>query len=219
MRIKQWLQNNLYPNENANIVALFSYGSSVYGTSDENSDKDYICVIKEDKDGLTNNSQINFEDGDINFYSEDYFKELLVNHEISAIECVFETLFVFNPDKQKELRQFFKDNFNLPKLRESISSKASNSWVKGKKKILIEKDYNWRTAIKSIFHSIRILNYGFQLAITDGDIFAFGMVNDIWDRLKQIKEGTDYSELKKEFQPIYNHWHSKFVQYAPKEIK
>lgn len=219
MKVMLWLNDNVIQNNNPNIVSLFAYGSRVYGTNDEYSDRDYICIIKEEIDELTNKSQLNFEDGDITFYTEEFFKELLVNHEISAIECVYEKLLVFNPEKQNELKNYFKDNFNLNKLRESFSRKASNSWVKGKKKIIVEKDYNWRTAIKSIFHSIRILNYGYQLALTGGNLFAFSMVNDIWFRLKEIEEGTDYSELKKEFQPIYNDWHHKFVELAPKEIK
>lgn len=216
MKINLWFNENLSPERpNPNILSLFAYGSRVYGTADEDSDRDYICVIDKETDEVKNQSQLNFEDGDITFYMEEYFKELLKNHEISAIECVFEKLMVYNPQKQAEYKEYFKSVYNPQKLRESLSKKASNSWVKGKKKIVVEKDYNWRVAIKSIFHAIRILNYGWQIAVTGGNIFAFGMVNEVYFRLKQIPEGTDYSVLKKEFQPIYNRYHSEFVKVAP----
>ena len=74
MEVMLWLNNNIIQNNNPNIVCLFAYGSRVYGTNDESSDRDYICIIKEEISELTNKSQLNFEDGDITFYTEEILK-------------------------------------------------------------------------------------------------------------------------------------------------
>ncbi len=51
------------------------------------------------------------------------------------------------------------------KLRVAISTIVSNSWVKGKKKLIVQGDYDLNLAIKSTFHSLRILDFGTQIAM------------------------------------------------------
>lgn len=209
--IDKWIQEN---KNDSNIINIFSYGSYVYGTNDSASDKDYICIIR-NKSEYENNSQKQFTDGDITFYTDEYFHDLLSKHEISAIECLWNEDFVLNKKHQQDCIVFFNEQFNLSDLRRSISSKSSNSWVKSKKKLTLEKDYNYRVGIKSLFHSIRILCFGWQIGCFH-KIVNYSMCNNIWDGIKKDSINNDYTYLKKKYQPIYNEWHHKFVLIAPK---
>ena len=47
-------------------------------------------------------------------------------------------------------------------IRRSVSQKCSNSFVKAKKKLTVEKDYDRYSSLKSLFHSIRISTFAYQ---------------------------------------------------------
>lgn len=197
---------------NNQLLIGFTYGSKVYGTYDELSDNDYICVVTDDFD-VEDKQQLNLEDGDISVYHESTFLSFIEAHEISILECLWlDSKFVIgNLSKQEEYRNYFKLNTKI--LRESISGKCSNSWVKAKKKMTVEKDYNFRTAIKSLYHSIRMFDFGIQIA-TSGKIVDYQSTKYVWDKIKSI-DSTNYSVFKREFQPLYNSMHSSFVKVAP----
>ena len=183
-----------------NILAIFDYGSVVYGTNKENSDHDLILVVK-NKQNIVNSQY------DITQYTEQEFKLLLDNHEISVLECLF-------LDKKNIHKNNLKIDFKLDKnlLRASVSAKASNSWVKAKKKFIVEADCNPYVGQKSAWHTLRILDLGIQLASTN-KITNYSESNLL---LKPILECKSWDEIDKNFRSVYNYKSSAFKLLAPK---
>lgn len=210
------IENNTeYNQENGFIICAFAYGSRVYGTNTAFSDYDYICIVNDSYNG---ESQVKFEDGDITFYTENEFRDLLKKHEISALECLWECKFVYNEEKQKEFEKYFYEVYDIHTLRSALSAKASNSWSKFHKKLTVEKDYNYDVGIKSLFHSIRIFMFGWEIA-QNKKINLFSIGNPIWEKIQAFPKDTPYEVLKEQFKPIYKQWHSYFVSVAPKKIE
>lgn len=185
------------------IFYVFPYGSRVYGTHFKNSDHDYIIV----HDGET--GQEHLING-INFtlYNKDHWQDMLNAHHISALECYF------LPDHLKNYDAESVFTFSLDKniLRSSISEKASHSWVKAKKKIEVEKEYylGW----KSLFHSLRILNFGMQIAVHE-KIENYSEVNHLWTDILMHQYYT-WDKIKTEYQSLYNKLASAFRKVCPK---
>jgi predicted nucleotidyltransferase len=184
------------------ILNIYPYGSKVYGTHNENSDNDYI-VVCEGFAGLYDQLD------DVTFYDEKTFQEAIDRHEISVLECLF-----LPPNLIIQQTKDFNFELNLNQLRCSFSAKASNSFVKAKKKLTVEKDFNVYIAKKSLFHSLRILIFGIQIA-KYGKIIDFSEANSLWKDIKEIN-ADDWNFFKKIFQPIYNKLSSDFRILAPK---
>lgn len=188
-----------------NVELLVPYGSTVYSTMTDTSDRDYIGV----SDSYTKN-EYNSLGGDITWYSHAMFQQLLDDHEISAIEAYFTNPllgsnagFIFNLDKVK--------------LRNAISKKASNSWVKAKKKITLPNELSY-IGIKSLFHSFRIYDFGYELATT-GTLKNFKQSNYIWKEILDCKnDWDDWDLLFKKFKNRHNKLASKFREVCPKEV-
>lgn len=53
---------------------------------------------------------------------------------------------------------------NKELMRHMISQKCSNSFVKAKKKLIVEEDYDRYISLKSLFHSIRMSQFAYQYA-------------------------------------------------------
>lgn len=184
------------------MIAIIPYGSHVYGTADYNSDHDYIVIVR---DGVEHDDQYRTHIGDYSVYSETHFQKLLDEQYIGAIEAFFT-----NPI-QGSLKQFTY-KVNLSKLRESISQRASNSFVKCKKKLTVETNEE-RIGVKSLFHSLRMISFGIQIA-TKGKIEDFTCANHYWKDIQTI--GYDWNSLKEKYQPVYNQLSSNFRLVAPK---
>ena len=185
------LQLGLNPDKTINF---YRYGSVVYKTENINSDNDFIIVydqLESKKDIIKNNLQATV-------YSRDEFKKLIIEHEISVLECLF------LPFGYKCEREYFPFKLDKKQLRVAISSKASNSFVKAKKKLDQGDIYIGQ---KSLFHSLRILLFGIQIA-------KFGKINDFTYNfdilLKNIMKYDDWKNLKEKYKPIYNTYHSLF---------
>lgn len=183
------------------IIKVYNYGSSVYGTENENSDKDYIIVVEGDEefdyniDGVTNTNII--------VYSKAKFIKLIEEHHISAMECIFQ-----NDDDP--FQEYFK--LDHTKLRKAISSVASNSYGKCKKKL---RDGEVYIAKKSLFHSLRILMYGQQIALF-GKIIHYPCANYFYNWIMEM-ESTDWKDYQDRFQPNYNTHKTMFKHFAPME--
>jgi hypothetical protein len=196
----------------------YPYGSQIYGTADEHSDRDYIVV-----DSSSNFCEIQSSDATTTTYTPRRFQELIDAHEISVLECIF------LPD-DKICQKFIDDDgmefqepihfppsssfiLDLNKLRISLSAKSSNSWVKAKKKIDQHQEY--RLGRKSLFHALRILNFGLQIA-ERGRIVDYSASNHY---LRKIQEqGFDsWQPYKDYWQPIFNELKTQFRFVAPKE--
>ena len=75
----------------------------------------------------------------------------------------------------KETTVFIAD-ITKTKIRNSFSHVASNSFVKCKKKIEVEASYDPHTGRKSLWHSLRIVDFGIQILKHD-KIIDYSSVN------------------------------------------
>lgn len=189
-------------------TGYFVYGSSIYGNHDADSDIDiavYGCFEKI------------FDDGSLIYENYEDFKK-------SVMLCEPVSLEGYSLQFHRDFRDCwfyapFEERIDLSILRTSISSKASNSFVKAKKKILIEKDFDIRSSMKSLFHSIRLLDFGRQMAYY-GYIKDFSSCEEVWNKILKTYSTNDeekiLEEIKKEYKPLYNEYASKFKKLAPK---
>lgn len=196
------------------IINVYFYGSYNYGTNNEESDMDYIIVYDQDINisdtikATAGNTELN-----ATLISPEYFQKLIDEHDISILESLN------IQQKYKFEREYFSYNINLTKLRKSISSISSNSWVKCKKK-LAQGDYN--IGYKSLFHSLRILDFGIQLA-KHNKIVSFDKplsnsltYNTFNELLNEIKIQKNWDEIYEKYKKIYNSLRTEFKLLAPK---
>lgn len=235
-------------------LSLFSYGSTVYKHKHPD-DYDYIVVLDENIQGLGDVfcedkegafSKIEKIDDvfcvkgetvsiQITFYTFEEFISMIESNEITALECLSlmcVSIFIENEDIlfdiSKNLFTYRNENdfFSQKKLRSSISKKASNSYVKAKKKLIIEEDFHLKTSLKSLWHSFRMVGFGLQMAMNrTSEIDYFDIANDLY--LEMAEDYLDYSSFKtneafwqfihEKYQPRHNALMSLFRQYALKE--
>jgi len=196
------VNNLLYPLSihDKDILAIYPYGSHVYGTNTINSDEDYIVVVKDDISIPNDTIKIN-EQIDMTIYNENSFIDKIKQHEISILECLF------LPKGQTEYNINYSDYFvlDLSKLRSSLSAKASNSFVKAKKKIAKGDFYIGR---KSLWHSFRIIMFGIQIA-KHRKIIDYTVANYLYDDIVNNKDKSKYLGL-------HNQLMTEFRTLAPK---
>lgn len=189
------------------VLAAYPYGSRVYQTAGVNSDHDFIIIA----DKVADDFALTSNDGKINvhLYSPDTFLDQVRQHKISALECIF-------LPKDIVLKDIIRWNFNLNKetLRSSISEKASHSWVKAKKKLEVEKDRDVYIAKKSLFHSLRIIEFGTQIA-QHSKIVNYGAANHLWLEIRD-NPANDWDTYKDKYQEYYNSKMTEFRKLAPK---
>jgi predicted nucleotidyltransferase len=193
------------------VLNVYLFGSHVYGTNHENSDIDVILVAK---------TYFDSKDVNIHVYTQTQFQSLLDKGEIQMLECFF-------APKAFVLKEtvLFKIEFNKTfseNLRIAISTICSNSWVKGKKKLIIQGDYDLNLALKSVFHSLRILDYGIQIS-ENQQIINFKSCNWILTELKKLALDYQYdalwNQIEIKFRKVFNDKSSKFKNLNPKNIQ
>lgn len=179
------------------------FGSQVYGTARSDSDFDYLVVFPHDN-GVTGCERLF---GRFNFqtYNQTDLQRQLEEHQIHALEVYFV------PGSPLPGRLQF--TLNLSTLRHSLSQKSSHSFVKAKKKIQVEQDF--RTGWKSLFHALRIIVFGIELART-GALTDFSAANAYWDEIWAAQE-TDWTRLHARWHPVHNALTTEFRKLAPKE--
>lgn len=189
---------------NGNIVGLYPFGSITYGTQTENSDYDFVVIV--DTDDIEY-YQYETDDIDIHVMSIDTYETRLKDHDIMALEVYFNPMPIIK----------FETDFVLDKikLRHNISSIVSNSWVKAKKKVLLENEDNW-IGYKSLFHSMRILDFGLQMA-RNGKISYFNCMSFVWDEIREkVDNNETIGDIMKYYKPMHNKKLTKFRELAPK---
>ena len=188
-----------------NIQNIYTYGSRVYKTNSDISDYDYILI----SDFYENDFAIEKNNISIHIFSTTQFQNQINDHKISALECLF-------LDDSNILKKDYQFNFvlNKSKLRSSISEKSSHAWVKAKKKFEVEKDQNFYIAKKSLFHSLRIIDFGLQIA-TYNKIIDYSSSNDIWFDIATDPE-NNWDHYKNKYQNLFNEKMSEFRKVAPK---
>lgn len=195
-----------------NLVQVYPFGSRVYGSQREGSDYDYIVIVKRYP---STGSLIEVDDITMHLFTVEGFQIAIDNHDVRALEAIY---------LNKRLGRFLiPKNFKIDrgKLRVSFSTVANGAWIKGKKKLIVAADYDKLLAIKSIFHSIRILDFGIQLA-SEGDISIPSNCNWL---LKELLDLSVHYEREELWEKIHSRYSSKFKEMshvfkglAPKEL-
>lgn len=180
--------------------ACYVFGSQVYKTSNNRSDWDIKLVAN----GTRTNLEIRHPIYNIHIITPQDFISQLKEHKPGSVECVLAD------DRYKLIQGDFHFQLKITSLRHSFSHTSSNSWVKCKKK-LAQNDYE--IGIKSMFHSLRIIMFGIQLA-QSGRIVDFSQANWIWNKLR--KKYWTWDELDAEFRPLKNSLMSDFRQLTEK---
>ncbi len=201
--------------DNPKVHTIIRFGSYVYGTNNQNSDEDYVAIVEEYFDPQNIN---------IHIYTREQYQLKLDSHDIQALECWFIPYSKNNVIKITNYNETISSGFKLDlhKLRTSISTIASNSYQKGKKKLCISGDYDLNLALKSIFHSLRILDFGIQIA-SESKISNYSSMNWVLEDLWKISEQYQRDELWKvidtKYRKLYNSKSSQFKALAPKNLE
>lgn len=194
-------------------IAVFPYGSVVYQNK-KPSDFDFIIVS--DNDYFQEKYNHKGVDIEISNFSKDGFLEKLHQHDISILECL-----LINHSQQYQSPEFttMLNGFSINKnaLRDSISQKSSNSYVKAKKKLIIDEDFDLNVSLKSLWHSLRMVDFGIQIA-KDGKITNPHSSNNYYDQISKdyLLYNNDWSKLHEKYKPIQNKLLSDFRILCPK---
>lgn len=199
--------------EKLNILQLYPFGSHVYGSANEASDYDFIVIVDQ-LPTVGSLERFPEQNIDLHYYTTREFQLKLDHHDIQALECYFlpNSLFESKIDFQFELDKHL--------LRPAISTIVNNSWVKGKKKLIVSGDYDQRLALKSIFHSIRILGLGIQIA-SHGKIINYKeynwLLNDLYTMAQQADKDLLWQQIESKYkQKLYKAGKTKFRLLCPK---
>lgn len=199
-------------------------GSRLYGTNTEKSDIDIFMILDTNDVNELSKYGTTEVDGyihkticdtiDVTIMTMSQFTDLLNAHDISALESYWyqETQNTPHIENMKfgsyftpitERVDFVLDKW---KLRESIMARINNSWAKCHKKLIVEKDYDLYIAQKSLFHVIRILAYGIQIA-KHGKIINYECVDQIdgYNTLREL-----YDEIVNSKTVTWNYYNEKY---------
>lgn len=197
------------------VITMFYYGSTVYGTITDKSDTDIVAIVddKIDLSEFTNGIwEYHLDNIDYQFINESKFIEMVKNHHIVALEMLsLPSNRVIKGDVKKYEQYFVLDKW---KLRQVISSIASNAFAKAHKKMTVEKDYDLYRGQKSLFHSIRVMLFGIQIA-KYGKIEDYTEANRYWTMISSMKD-SPWQVYKETFKPIINTIRSELVVLCPK---
>jgi len=193
----------------SDVLAVYPYGSRVYGTSKPMSDYDFIIITKNlTQDTLSINNHIH-----ATMYSYSDYIDRMDDHEISILECMS----LPREMMVKAIVHPQLDVIDVEKLRVSVSAKSSNSLVKAKKKITLYDDRESKyIGLKSFFHSLRMIRFAIQVA-RFGKIVDFGECNELYDQM--LNEPLDWEYLVEKYKPIHKAWSTEFRTLAPKPQK
>jgi hypothetical protein len=186
-----------------NSLNIYHYGSFVYGTFVEGiSDYDYIVVVPEHMGDLDEH-QFECNNCQYTIHSEKSWQEMLDRCDVDALE----TYFLPEQYIVKETVVFVAD-ITKTKVRNSFSRVASNSFVKCKKKLEVAESYNPAVGKKSLWHSLRIIDFGIQI-LEHGKIVNYASMNDLYNEIVMSQE-NDWEYFKQKYKPMYNALKTKF---------
>jgi len=183
------------------VHGCYIFGSQVYGTADNHSDWDIMLIVNSSVPELEHN------DGRFNIHTvtPDKFKEWCDVNHIKAIECLYAPSWA-------QLKPFdYEFKFKEDSFRHNISHTVSNSWVKCKKK-LMQGDYY--IGIKSLFHSLRIAEFGIQFGKTCE--IEFHSMNWLWKEL--MSKEWNWLELEERWKPTRNELMTEFRKICEKKM-
>ena len=206
-------------------LLVFDYGSVVYGTLTEFSDHDVVAIVDDEIDLSEYTNGIfeyhwdehplcpdSLKNQDWQFINERRWIEMIKAHHIVWLECYSlpkEHILKGNPDDY--MKYFTLDKWTL---RQVISQIASNAWAKAGKKMTVEKDFDLYRGQKSLFHSLRIMMFGIQIA-RDGRITDYKEANYLWDEIYKMGN-CGWPVYAEKYKALSNKLHSDFVALCPK---
>jgi predicted nucleotidyltransferase len=207
---------------NYNISVVEHYRSTVYGTITKRSDMDIIAICDSQEDLYDVYQSKDYpelfeysRDVDLHLISLKTFQELLNKHHIMALETYYQ---MYEDDKK-----LFTFTLDLDTLRRKVSAVVNNSWSKARKKLDIPEEDDY-LGLKSLFHSIRILSYGIDIArdnkidfknvLIDGEKIS---CSNFWKQLQyEYSQGFRWKEFKAEYTSLQNANATTFRLLAPK---
>jgi len=183
-------------------INIYEYGSIVYGTYQEGiSDKDFVVVMPDET--ISNGEQVSVDNEQYTFHSESEWVKMLADNDVCSVECAC------LPQKHiVKQTKVFPVKFETSKIRSQFSAKASNSWVKCKKKLTVKEDFAPRVGKKSLWHSLRILMFGIQL-LQFGRIERYTCANGYHNDIVN-SETDDWNYFHEKYKPVYNKLKSDF---------
>ena len=137
---------------------------------------------------------------------------MVTEHHIVALEMFWLPSDLIIKGDVKRYEPYFK--LDKWKLRQVVSSIASNAFAKAHKKMTVEKDYDLYRGQKSLFHSIRVMVFGIQIA-KFGKIVDYQEANQYWTMIYAMKD-SPWEVYKETFKPIINQIRSELVVLCPK---
>ena len=143
------------------VACVYPYGSRVYGTHNESSDHDWVIVYRSAllPNGAFKNNAITSADHKHQAicYSRSGFRSAVDSYDITALECVF------LPKEQVAIEDlaFPVRKWTPKEMASTIITKASDSWFKA---INHFAGGRHEQSKKGIFHAIRIIGFGQQMA-------------------------------------------------------
>lgn len=193
----------------------FVFGSMVYGTSNEYSDYDIVIVTKSVScEEFVSSTPNGF---DIILFPYDKLDKALEGNDIRFIEALsyrYHSMLRNLHDSDS-----FENKIDKNALRRNISRVVDNSYSKSKKKLTKEKDYDRVASMKSLFHSIRILDYGIQVS-KFGYIVNFYSSNEYYNEIFHLYENNDdiyiLDQINGRFKELLKAMRSEFRKVCPK---
>ena len=183
------------------VIAIYPYGSQIYGTATESSDHDYIIVMKGAMldNGAFKNNAISNEDYTIQgtVYSRGGFLDAINRYDIVALECLS------LDESQVVVKKWpFKvTNWHNKEMIKQIIRKASDSRHYSN---MASKNGDGEHALKSMFHALRILQFGLQLK-EHQKIVNFQECNELYKDMKKISpENFDSRKYFRTFDELAN---------------
>lgn len=215
--IKNKLENDI----GLNVLAIIPYGSQVYKNKVA-SDFDFYIIVEEDNV----EQDIHKDDIDLSIISKNKFLNECNNNTVKSIESLYtdpktENYYV-DKDFGITLQLLKKTVINKSKMRENFSKTTSNSYVKAKKKIIVEEDFDYMTSLKSLWHSIRINDFAIQ--ILEKEKIDFTSMNNLYTEIENDykKYNVDNKEdmwknIHSKYKPIFNQKSSMLKKICPKK--
>jgi predicted nucleotidyltransferase len=219
--------------DNITLVALFRFGSRIYGTNTEESDHDFVCIVpnedtdkrverKIDKDemgggvGRDTDSEDKFiykvsideHEYDLHLRTVAEFQNLLDEQDFPSIEAFFNPVEFELIDKHKPS---FIYTIDKAKFRQKLGSYAHHTNCKAMKKIVVARDRDFYVAKRSLFHSIKIYILGTRL-ISTGNLADFSglKIKDLFTEIMTLDE-PEAKMTDEDAKTLWNNWDSSFL--------
>lgn len=211
------------------VIAIIPYGSRVYKNKPP-ADYDFHIIIDTARDIETNVhgvDAINIEDDKVEAMIQSIFtftRNLDLNRvaEVEILFTPFDTENYFITDDLKSKFEIYRQLVVSPvKMRHAFCEKSNNSYSRAGKRLTMEEDADYTMSMKSVWHSIRMIEFGIQI-MSKGQI-DFQSCNELYTKIEKIyadnnSENKKYmwEEIKKQVKPIFNDAQSRFRKFCPK---